>query len=196
MAAAVADFTPAGGAARDKLEKHERQEGVTLTLERTADILAELGARRGDRTHPVLVGFAAQTGPAESAARRKLVTKRVDLIVANDVTAPGAGFDHDTNQVTFVSPDGDESLPLLSKAEVAGLLLDRVEALLAAPRTAPVRVSAVTDPRDLAEHLRLYQELGVNGHLARSHAGASAIRLEATGPWPKGITLSPNRRPA
>jgi phosphopantothenoylcysteine decarboxylase/phosphopantothenate--cysteine ligase len=132
MAAAVADFTLAGGAAREKLEKHERHEGVTLTLERTADILAELGQRRGDRRHPVLVGFAAQSGPAEAAARRKLESKRVDLIVANDVTAPGAGFDHDTNRVTFVGRDGDESLPLLSKTEVAGLLLDRVEALLRA----------------------------------------------------------------
>jgi phosphopantothenoylcysteine decarboxylase/phosphopantothenate--cysteine ligase len=80
----------------------------------------------------VLVGFAAQSGPAEAAARRKLESKRVDLIVANDVTAPGAGFDHDTNRVTFVGRDGDESLPLLSKTEVAGLLLDRVEALLRA----------------------------------------------------------------
>jgi phosphopantothenoylcysteine decarboxylase/phosphopantothenate--cysteine ligase len=129
MAAAVADFTPVDGPAREKLEKHERQDGVTLTLARTADILAELGQRRGDRARPILVGFAAQSGPAEPAARRKLVSKRVDLIVANDVTAPGAGFDHDTNRVTFVAPDGDESLPLLTKAEVAALLLDRIEAL-------------------------------------------------------------------
>jgi phosphopantothenoylcysteine decarboxylase/phosphopantothenate--cysteine ligase len=88
----------------------------------------------------VLVGFAAQTGAVEDVARRKLETKRVDLIVANDVTEPGAGFDVDTNRVTFVSGDGVERLPLMSKREVAGLVLDRVEtrlaetAALAAPR--------------------------------------------------------------
>ena len=130
MAAAVADFTAAGGPAREKLEKHERQEGVTLTLERTPDILAELGQRRGDRTHPVLVGFAAQSGPAESAARRKLVTKRVDLIVANDIAAPGSGFDVTTNQVTMVGADRVEALALMSKADVAKAILDRVETLL------------------------------------------------------------------
>jgi phosphopantothenoylcysteine decarboxylase/phosphopantothenate--cysteine ligase len=71
------------------------------------------------------------------AARRKLASKRVDLIVANDVLAPGAGFDVDTNQVTFVGPDDDEPLPLMSKAEVAGRLLDRLERLLAAPASTP-----------------------------------------------------------
>jgi phosphopantothenoylcysteine decarboxylase/phosphopantothenate--cysteine ligase len=142
MAAAVADFTLTGGAAPEKLQKLGHQDGVTITLERTADILAELGHRRGDRAQPVLVGFAAQSGPAESVARRKLVAKRVDLIVANDVTAPGAGFDHETNRVTFVGHDGDESLPLLAKAEVAALLLDRIEALLRSPQV-PAESTAV-----------------------------------------------------
>jgi phosphopantothenoylcysteine decarboxylase/phosphopantothenate--cysteine ligase len=134
MAAAVADYTLTGGASSGKIEKGG---ALTLTLERTADILAELGARRGDASRPVLIGFAAQAGDPVPAARRKLASKRVDLIVANDVLAPGAGFDVDTNQVTFVGPDDDEPLPLMSKAEVAGRLLDRLERLLASPASTP-----------------------------------------------------------
>ena len=75
----------------------------------------------------MLIGFAAQTGDPTAAARRKLDAKRVDLIVANDVTAPGAGFDVETNQVTLVSQDAAEALPLQSKADVASAVLDRVE---------------------------------------------------------------------
>jgi len=134
MAAAVADYTRAGGAAQAKIEPAP---SLALHLERTADILAELGRRRGDHSRPVLVGFAAQTGDVEAAARRKLIAKRVDLIVANDVTAPGAGFDVDTNQVTLVSHDASEPLPLMAKTAVASVLLDRVEALLATPAPAP-----------------------------------------------------------
>jgi phosphopantothenoylcysteine decarboxylase/phosphopantothenate--cysteine ligase len=136
MAAAVADYAPAL-VAESKIEKGGP---LRIDLERTPDILADLGTRRGDGRRPVLVGFAAQTGAVEDVARRKLETKRVDLIVANDVTEPGAGFDVDTNRVTFVSGDGVERLPLMSKREVAGLVLDRVEtrlaetAALAAPR--------------------------------------------------------------
>jgi phosphopantothenoylcysteine decarboxylase/phosphopantothenate--cysteine ligase len=128
MAAAVADYAPAAVAA----SKIEKSGPLRIDLERTPDILAELGARRADGHRPVLVGFAAQTGPVEDAARRKLEAKRVDLIVANDVTEPGAGFDVDTNRVALVSRDGIERLPLMSKREVAGLVLDRVEARLAA----------------------------------------------------------------
>jgi phosphopantothenoylcysteine decarboxylase/phosphopantothenate--cysteine ligase len=127
MAAAVADYTLKAGAAPSKLEHQDR---LTLELERTPDILADLGARRGGRTSPVLVGFAAQTGDPVPAARRKLDAKHVDLIVANDVTAPGAGFDVDTNVVTLVSADGAEPLALMSKAAVAAIVVDRVERLL------------------------------------------------------------------
>jgi phosphopantothenoylcysteine decarboxylase/phosphopantothenate--cysteine ligase len=134
MAAAVADYTLTGGVSSGKIEKGG---ALTLTLERTADILAELGTRRGDASRPILIGFAAQAGDPVPAARRKLASKRVDLIVANDVLAPGAGFDVDTNHVTFVGPDDDEPLPLMSKAEVAGRLLDRLERLLAAPASTP-----------------------------------------------------------
>lgn len=136
MAAAVADYAPAR-VAESKIEKGGP---LRIDLERTPDILADLGARRAGGPRPVLVGFAAQTGVVEDVARRKLETKRVDLIVANDVTEPGAGFDVDTNRVTLVSGDGVERLPLMSKREVAGLVLDRVEtrlaetAALAAPR--------------------------------------------------------------
>jgi|SRR5579862_4873746 len=128
MAAAVADYTPAEVSA-GKIEKSGR---LTLTLNRTPDILAELGAARGDRASPVLVGFAAQTGDPQAAGRRKLVDKHVDLIVANDVTAPGSGFDVETNQVSLISAGGAEALPLMPKIDVARRVLDRVEQLLAA----------------------------------------------------------------
>ena len=125
MAAAVADYTPAGGAVNSKIEKGGP---LTITLERTPDILAELGTRR-QGTRPVLVGFAAQTGDPVPAAGRKLAAKQVDLIVANDVSAPGAGFDTDTNIVTLVDARGEERLPLMSKRDVAAAILDRIEAV-------------------------------------------------------------------
>jgi phosphopantothenoylcysteine decarboxylase/phosphopantothenate--cysteine ligase len=130
MAAAVADFAPRAGAAASKREKGA---GLTLELEATPDILAELGRSRGENRRPVLVGFAAQTGDPVPAAKRKVVQKRVDLIVANDVSAPGAGFDVDTNVVTLVTADAAEPLPLMSKGSVAAVILDRVAQLLAAP---------------------------------------------------------------
>jgi phosphopantothenoylcysteine decarboxylase/phosphopantothenate--cysteine ligase len=136
MAAAVADFTPAR-IARDKIEKARDTRNLELTLERTPDILASLGAARGRAARPVLVGFAAQTGDPVPAARRKLAEKRVDLVVANDVTQEGAGFDVNTNIVTLVDAGAAESLPLMSKKDVAAAILDRVERLLAAaPATA------------------------------------------------------------
>jgi phosphopantothenoylcysteine decarboxylase/phosphopantothenate--cysteine ligase len=129
MAAAVADYTPAVHADQ-KIDKRAQDGPLTLVLERTPDILAELGERRGDAARPVLVGFAAETGDPVPAARRKLAAKRVDLVVANDVTMPGAGFEGTTNQVTLVAADGDEALPMQSKAAVAQAILDRVERLL------------------------------------------------------------------
>lgn len=135
MAAAVADYTPASGAASAKIEKGG---AMTVSLVSTPDILAELGARRAGRSRPVLVGFAAQTGDPVPSARRKLTAKHVDLIVANDVTSAGSGFDVATNQVTLVSEEGIEPLPLLSKVEVARRLLDQVERRLTRQPTAPV----------------------------------------------------------
>ena len=135
MAAAVADFTPRAGAAAQKLDKSEQGTSLTLEFEPTVDILAALGRQRGDGRRPVLVGFAAQTGDPVPAARRKLAGKQLDVIVANDVTAPGAGFDVETNEVTFVSAQGEERLPVQSKARVAAALLDRMEPLLRASAT-------------------------------------------------------------
>ena len=129
MAAAVADFTSAGGPAPRKLE---RGQPPALQLEPTPDILAELGRNRRGASRPLLVGFAAQAGPPADAAARKLAAKNVDLMVANDIAAPGSGFDVTTNQVVLVSADGAEPLPMLTKVEVAGIVLDRIERLLAA----------------------------------------------------------------
>jgi phosphopantothenoylcysteine decarboxylase/phosphopantothenate--cysteine ligase len=87
---------------------------------------------------PVLVGFAAETGDPVIRGETKRVTKRVDLIVANDVSQPGAGFEVDTNVVTIVGADGNETLPLQTKTLVAARVMDRVERLLIQSRPAPV----------------------------------------------------------
>ena len=132
MAAAVADFRPAGPAVR-KLKKEDLPDGagVTLELVRNPDILAELCAERGSEGRgPVLVGFAAESHDVVEAARRKLARKGCDLIVANDVSRSDAGFESDANAVVLVSPGGEaERLPLLPKSEVARRLLDRIEKL-------------------------------------------------------------------
>jgi phosphopantothenoylcysteine decarboxylase / phosphopantothenate---cysteine ligase len=128
MAAAVADFRPKVAADR---KLHDLPE---LVLEPTPDILAGLVARR--RPGQILVGFAAETDDVTARGRRKLERKGVDLLVVNDVTAPGAGFDHDTNAVTVLDADGGSAeVPLASKSEVAEAVLDRVVARLAAGRT-------------------------------------------------------------
>jgi phosphopantothenoylcysteine decarboxylase / phosphopantothenate---cysteine ligase len=123
MCAAVADYRPRRPAAR-KLKK--TGESLTLELEATRDILAGLGSRKGQR---LLVGFAAETDRVAEEARRKLRAKHLDLIVANDVSAPGAGFGVDTNVVRLLDAGGlDETLPVLPKDEVAGHILDWVAA--------------------------------------------------------------------
>ena len=134
MAAAVADYTPAGGAEPQKVAKGEGDR--TLTLVRTTDILAELGRWRDGRALPVLVGFAAETDAVVAKARAKRTIKRVDVIVANDVSRVDAGFDVDTNAATIVSEEGDEVLPLQLKSELARRLVDRVERLVEARRGA------------------------------------------------------------
>jgi phosphopantothenoylcysteine decarboxylase/phosphopantothenate--cysteine ligase len=133
-AAAVADFRPVAAAA-DKIKKETLgEQRLVLELERTPDILAEVGERNARPQDPggrrLVIGFAAESRDLVANARRKLERKRCDLIVANDVTRTGAGFDVDTNAVSFVWPGGDvEELPLLAKREVAERLLDRVEKL-------------------------------------------------------------------
>lgn len=135
MAAAVADYTPAEPAA----QKIAKQPGpLALTLVRTPDILADLGRlpdRRAGR--PLLVGFAAETHDVLARAREKLHRKGVDLIVANDVSQPGAGFEAEANAVTLVAGDGEEHVPLQSKAAVAARILDRVERLLQLAQATP-----------------------------------------------------------
>jgi phosphopantothenoylcysteine decarboxylase/phosphopantothenate--cysteine ligase len=127
MAAAVADFRPKA-TAPSKLHKTD---GVPdLVLEPTPDILAELGRRR--RPGQVLVGFAAETDDVRDRATAKLRAKGIDLMVANDVSAPGVGFDHDTNAVTLLDPSGTATdVPLTTKQAVADAILARVGALLA-----------------------------------------------------------------
>jgi phosphopantothenoylcysteine decarboxylase/phosphopantothenate--cysteine ligase len=127
MAAAVADFRPSAPA-EGKIKKAGRDR-LVLELEPTPDILAELGATPGRR---LLVGFAAETGDPAPAAQRKLREKNLDLVVANDVSLPGAGFDTETNQVEIFVRDGRRvPVPLAPKPEVADRILDEVAALLA-----------------------------------------------------------------
>ncbi|MEP7118256.1 MAG: phosphopantothenoylcysteine decarboxylase, partial [Acidobacteriota bacterium] len=112
--------------------------GWSVPLKRTVDILADLGRLTSRATkRPVLIGFAAETHDLLAHAEAKRRRKGVDLIVANDVTQPGAGFELDTNAVTFLDDAGTETTPVLPKAEVAARILDRLERLLVAS-AAPV----------------------------------------------------------
>jgi len=122
MAAAVADFRPKAPAA----DKWKKADGVPdLVLEPTTDILAAVGASK--RPGQFLVGFAAETTDVVAGATAKLVAKNLDLVVANDVSAPGAGFDTDTNAVILVAADGSEqTVALTEKREVARAVLDAV----------------------------------------------------------------------
>jgi phosphopantothenoylcysteine decarboxylase / phosphopantothenate---cysteine ligase len=124
-AAAVADFRPARPAA-GKLKK---QAGPPdLQLEPTADILRELGDRKGDR---VLVGFAAETDDLEEAGRKKLVEKNLDVVVVNEVGSPGTGFDAETNRAMVLSSDGaDIPMREWTKASLASAICDRLATLL------------------------------------------------------------------
>ena len=122
MCAAVADFRPVV-AADGKIKKRD---GVPeVILEPTPDILAGLGAAKRDGQ--ILVGFAAETSDVEANAREKLAKKNLDMVVANDVSAPGVGFQHDTNAVTIYLSTGDEKpVPLSGKRTIARHLLDSV----------------------------------------------------------------------
>ena len=123
--AAVSDYRPK--AASEKKIKKEGSEYI-LALERTKDILEELGRKKGKR---ILVGFAAETEDLMANAKKKLLEKNLDLIVANDVSRPGAGFGVDTNQVKVLYPSGQvKDLPLMTKEEVAQFILDDVAKLL------------------------------------------------------------------
>jgi phosphopantothenoylcysteine decarboxylase/phosphopantothenate--cysteine ligase len=121
FAAAVADYRPVETLGQ-KIKRNE--EPLTLALEPTRDILASFAQNKGDR---LVIGFAAETERVAENARKKLTAKNADLIVANDVTAEGAGFDHDTNIVTLFARDSrDLPLARMSKSDVAQRILDEV----------------------------------------------------------------------
>jgi phosphopantothenoylcysteine decarboxylase/phosphopantothenate--cysteine ligase len=124
-AAAVADFT----VRRAADEKIKRKGPLTLELEPTADILAEIGARKGSR---IVVGFAAETNDVLANARKKLESKALDAIVLNDVSQAGIGFDSERNAVTILTHSGTETVPETSKWEVAHRVLDAVARIKAA----------------------------------------------------------------
>jgi phosphopantothenoylcysteine decarboxylase/phosphopantothenate--cysteine ligase len=126
MAAAVADFRPKEPPDR-KLKKHE---GIPeIVLEPTHDFLVDLGRDKGPGQ--VLVGFAAETDDLVENAAGKLRTKRLDLIVGNDISQPDAGFEVDTNRAVILDADGGmDTLPLLAKSDLAGVILDKVARLL------------------------------------------------------------------
>ena len=126
MAAAVANYTAASVAG----QKIAHDDGAfNLQLVPTADILADAAAwrRRGGSHRPLLVGFAAETSDLLERARAKRVRKGIDVIVANDVAQPGAGFEVDTNEVTIIDGAGEETLPLQAKSAIALALADRLE---------------------------------------------------------------------
>ena len=124
-AAAVSDYRPKMTSEK-KIKKGSSE--YILVLERTKDILEELGKKKGNR---ILVGFAAETEDLIANAKKKLLEKNLDLIVVNDVTKPGVGFGSDTNQIKILYPSGQaKDLPLLTKEEVAQFILDDVVKLL------------------------------------------------------------------
>ena len=123
--AAVSDYRPKVTSEK-KVKKGDLE--YPLTLERTKDILEELGKKKGNR---ILVGFAAETEDLMANAKKKLLEKNLDFIVVNDVTKPGAGFGSDTNQVKILYPSGQvKDLPLMTKEEVSQFIFDDVVRLL------------------------------------------------------------------
>ncbi len=117
MAAAVADFRPAGYSSR-KIGKEGLPE---LSLERTPDIISEVSSMRG---HPFIIGFSAETGPEIAKAREEMFRKGMDAVVFNDVTEEGAGFDHDTNRITIIDSEGTRDYPLMHKEDCAERIID------------------------------------------------------------------------
>jgi phosphopantothenoylcysteine decarboxylase/phosphopantothenate--cysteine ligase len=134
MSAAVADFRPVDPA-NYKLKKDAGPPAIML--EATPDLLAQLGRQR--RPGQVLVGFAAETDDLLANARGKLERKQVDMIVANDVAAPGVGFSHPTNAVTIVTAASEREVPLASKADIATAVVDEIARLRSTVRQAEAR---------------------------------------------------------
>ena len=129
LSAAVADYTPQHPADHKLKKQHEQDRSLlsTLALKETDDILAELSRQKGSR---VVIGFAAETTDLLTHAQEKLMRKGCDLIVANDVSRQDSTFGSDTNRITILSPEGEEQLPTMSKAQVAKELIIRAAELL------------------------------------------------------------------
>jgi phosphopantothenoylcysteine decarboxylase/phosphopantothenate--cysteine ligase len=128
MAAAVADFAPTQPSKQKMKKENVKEKGLTLTLERTEDILESLGAKKNGK---ILVGFALETHDDVQNAREKLKRKHLDFVVLNNPLVEGAGFGADTNVVSIVDKSGAvEKLPRLSKFDVANVILDRVAEIL------------------------------------------------------------------
>ncbi|HEX8947485.1 MAG TPA: bifunctional phosphopantothenoylcysteine decarboxylase/phosphopantothenate--cysteine ligase CoaBC [Dissulfurispiraceae bacterium] len=119
MSAAVADFMPV----ETKASKIEKKDKMPLNLVKTRDILEEVGKLKNK---PFTVGFSAETGQRLDRARKKLLGKDIDMIVFNDVSRKGAGFDVDTNEVVIIDRTGEKKLPLMSKKDVAMEIFDRI----------------------------------------------------------------------
>ena len=122
MAAAVADFMPA----ESKNSKIEKKDKFSLNLLKTTDILEAVGKLR---QRPFTAGFSAETGPRIDRARRKLTAKNIDMIVFNDVSRKGSGFDVDTNEVVIIDRERELKLPVMDKEDVAGAIFDRIREL-------------------------------------------------------------------
>ena len=123
MCAAVADYTPKC-VADQKLKKSD--DDMSIELKRTKDIAKELGATKGDR---ILVGFALETNDEEANAEGKLKRKNLDFIVLNSLRDKGAGFGGDTNRITLIDANGSQAHPLMSKREVASIIVDKIESI-------------------------------------------------------------------
>lgn len=121
-AAAVADYAPAD-AANEKIKK-ENKDTLTLELKKTPDILSEVSKRR--KEGQIVVGFAAETNDVVTYAKIKMGKKNLDMVVANDITVKGAGFNTDTNIATIITKTGQVELPLMSKREMADKILDEI----------------------------------------------------------------------
>jgi len=123
MAAAVADFSPRERSKR----KISKSAALNVPFGKTPDILSEIGSMK---KRPFLVGFAAETGAHIDRARRKLIGKGADMVIFNDVTSEGSGFDVDTNEITIIEKRGMSSFPLMTKDAVADAILDRIVKLV------------------------------------------------------------------
>lgn len=120
-AAAVADYRPA---VCEPVKIKKKEGFLTVQLERNPDIISEITGRKGDR---IVIGFSMESDHLLENARKKLIEKRMDFIVANDVTEPGAGFRGDTNVISILDREGGvERFPLMDKMDAAGVILDRV----------------------------------------------------------------------